>query len=48
MSLVELLAAGGDLATIAVFVMLWKFDRRILKLEINALGGRRHAGQKDE
>lgn len=33
-TLVTLLAAGGDLATIALLVVMWRFDRRLLALEI--------------
>jgi hypothetical protein len=35
----KVLGAGGDLATIAVFFALWKFDRRLFRLELK-IGGK--------
>jgi len=35
-SFFNILAAGGDAATIVLVWALWKFDRRILRLEIVA------------
>ncbi len=32
--LLQMLAAGGDLALIAVSMLLWKFDRRLYRIEI--------------
>lgn len=29
-----MLSAGGDLATIALVIVMWKFDRRLLRIEI--------------
>jgi hypothetical protein len=31
--ILQLLGAGGDLAIIAVLAMLWRFDRRLVRLE---------------
>ena len=30
----EILNAGGNLATMALLYVMWKFDRRLLKVEI--------------
>lgn len=30
----ELLAAGGDLATMALVYIMWRFDRRLLVIEL--------------
>lgn len=35
--MIELLSAGGDLATMALLFVMWKFDRRLLSLEIKML-----------
>jgi hypothetical protein len=32
--LLEYLAAGGDLATLALIYIFWKFDRRLLRIEL--------------
>lgn len=32
--LIEMLAAGGDLATMALLFVMWRFDRRLLAIEI--------------
>lgn len=32
--LLKALGAGGDLATVALLVVMWRFDRRLLKLEM--------------
>lgn len=32
--IIELLAAGGDLATMALLFVMWKFDRRLYALEL--------------
>ena len=37
--ILQLLGAGGDLAIIAVLAMLWRFDRRLVRLE-TLLNGR--------
>ena len=34
LKLLEMLSAGGDLATIALVFIMWKFDRRLLKIEL--------------
>jgi len=34
----ELLGMGGDAATVALVWALWKFDRRLLRLELK-IGG---------
>jgi len=31
--LLRLLSAGGDTAMIALFFLMWKFDRRLLRIE---------------
>lgn len=31
----QALGAGGDVAVIALLFVMWKFDRRLLKLEIH-------------
>lgn len=33
MDLLQALAAGGDIATMALVAVLWRFDRRILRIE---------------
>jgi len=33
--ILAVLAAGGDMATLAIFYILWKTDRRLLTLELN-------------
>lgn len=33
MEFLQALSAGGDMATIALVVVLWRFDRRILRIE---------------
>lgn len=33
LKIIEMLSAGGDIATIALFFLMWKFDRRLLKIE---------------
>lgn len=32
--LLQVLAAGGDVGIWAVFYVIWRFDRRLLKLEM--------------
>jgi len=32
-TLFEMLAAGGDMATIGIVLILWKLDKRVTKLE---------------
>lgn len=39
LGLLQALSAGGDLATIALVVILWKLDRRVLVLELWRRGG---------
>ena len=33
----QYLGAGGDLATIAFFYLLWRLERRVLKLEVKSV-----------
>lgn len=33
MELLQVVAAGGDLATVLIFGLLWKMDKRISKVE---------------
>ena len=33
MTLFEMLAAGGDAATIGIVLILWKLDKRVTRLE---------------
>lgn len=35
LQLVQMLSAGGDLATIALFFLMWRFDRRLLMIEFS-------------
>lgn len=35
LQLVQMLSAGGDLATIALFFLMWRFDRRLLMIELS-------------
>jgi hypothetical protein len=35
MTILQTIAAGGDLAIVAVLYLLWRLDRRVLKLETN-------------
>ena len=39
-SLFQLLGAGGDAAMIALFFFMWKFDRRLLKIELHLFNGK--------
>lgn len=32
----QVFAAGGDLASYALLYIVWRFDRRLLKLELNS------------
>ena len=34
LKLIEFLGAGGDLATIALLFIMWRFDRRLYALEL--------------
>ncbi|WP_256359943.1 hypothetical protein [Thalassospira sp. TSL5-1] len=34
----EILQGGGNLASIALVLIMWRFDRRLLKLEIQLSG----------
>lgn len=43
----ELLAAGGDLATLAVCYVLWRLDRRLLKVELHLFPPRTRVGGTD-
>lgn len=36
----DVLGMGGDAATVALVWALWKFDRRLLRLEIKIDGGK--------
>jgi len=33
LDVLKLLAGAGDLSTVALVIVLWKFDRRLTKLE---------------
>ena len=35
----EILSSGGDIATIALVYVMWKFDRRLLIMETKILNG---------
>ena len=35
--LLKLLEAGGNVAMIGLFFMMWKFDRRLIKIETTLL-----------
>jgi len=39
----DLLAAGGDVGIYLVAFILWKFDRRLLKLETRVINGDKDA-----
>ncbi len=39
--LLTLLGAGGDAAMIALFFFMWRFDRRLLKIELHLFDGTR-------
>lgn len=43
-----MLNAGGDLATIALLFVMWKFDRRLLSLEIQGQHRRKEFIHPDE
>ncbi len=45
-SLLKLLSAGGDLAVIALLVVMWRFDRRLLRLETLICNGHRREKEK--
>ncbi len=36
--LFEVLSAGGDVATMALLYIMWRFDRRLLRLEVTLHG----------
>ncbi len=38
--LFQILGAGGDAAMIALFFFMWKFDRRLFKIELHLFNGR--------
>ncbi|MFQ5510092.1 MAG: hypothetical protein ACE5FN_12280 [Leptospirillia bacterium] len=40
-SLLKALSAGGDLATIALLAIMWRFDRRLLRIEWAVFGQHR-------
>lgn len=42
--LFKLLQGGGDIATIALLWIMWKFDRRLLAVEINLKGVQNNVG----
>jgi len=44
-SILKLLAASGDTASIVLVWVMWKFDRRLLKLEFG-IGGE-HGNKKE-
>jgi len=35
------LSAGGDIATIALLAIMWRFDRRLLRIEWAVFGQKR-------
>ena len=35
----QMLGAGGDAAMIALFFFMWRFDRRLLKIELHLFDG---------
>lgn len=37
----KLLGAGGDAAMIALFFFMWRFDRRLLRIEIHLFNGKK-------
>ncbi len=37
--LFTVLGAGGDAAMIALFFLMWRFDRRLLKIELHLFNG---------
>jgi len=39
--LLQLLSAGGDVATIALLAIMWRFDRRLLRIEWAVFGQKR-------
>lgn len=38
LDLLAMLGAGGDIATFAVLYLLWRHDRRIVRLEVHNFG----------
>ena len=40
-SFFQLLGGAGDLAMIALFFFMWKFDRRLLKIELHLFNGKK-------
>ncbi len=38
--IIEALAAGGDLAAMALVLVMWRFDRRLLVLETRIVEGK--------
>jgi len=40
-SFLKALSAGGDLATIALLAIMWRFDRRLLRIEWAVFGQKR-------
>jgi len=37
-SFLKALSAGGDIATIALLAIMWRFDRRLLRIEWAVFG----------
>lgn len=35
LELLKVLGAGGDVATVALVIFLWRYDRRLLKIELH-------------
>ena len=35
----KILGAGGDAAMIALFFFMWRFDRRLFKIELHLFNG---------
>jgi len=39
--ILQLLSAGGDVATIGLLAIMWRFDRRLLRIEWAVFGQKR-------
>ncbi len=46
-SFLSLLQAGGNLAMIGLFFLMWKFDRRLVKIE-TLIAERRHQSREGD
>ena len=47
LELLKLLGAGGDMATIGLLFVMWRFDRRLLSLEVRMAGMRKETRPAD-